>query len=234
MTDEDKSIIDDSNIEKVLGTDYTSNSHKSKGEEKPPPEKRVEKVIKGEVKTKKRGIGVKFKEMLFAADFHTVGNYVVADVVLPMIRDLIYESTAKGAEKAIYGLTGRKPPRTGTGPAFPYPGRVQYNNVTPINVNSHQVGAHLPDQRRTFSPTSRTMSDSVIFSSRADAEHVLENMMNVIDQYDAVSLVEFKELCGMETSHMDLKYGWNTLRNIAIRQTREGWVIDLPPLEHID
>lgn len=242
MADDDNDIVNDANIEEVLGTDYTSNSHKAKGDiggdGKVAPPKRVEKVVSAQVKAKKVGVGKKLKDMLFAADFKTVGNHVVADVVLPMWRDIMYESMAKGAETAIYGITGRRASinfKPGASSSFPYAGKVQYNNVTPINVNHRPAGqsARLPDQS-SIRPAGRGMTDSVIFATRADAEAVLEGLINVIDQYEMVSLAEFKELCGMETSHMDVKFGWSLLRSVTIHQVRDGWVIDLPPLEQID
>lgn len=79
----------------------------------------------------------------------------------------------------------------------------------------------------------RRDTPEVILPTRSDAEAVLEMMLNYLDKYGVVALAELHELVGLETSHTDQKWGWTVLRNIPIRQVRDGYTIELPPMEEI-
>ncbi len=71
---------------------------------KPPSKEKVEKVvITGEVITKKKGLGRKFKELFVSADAKSVIAYVAADVLLPAARNMIVDASTKGIERMMYG-----------------------------------------------------------------------------------------------------------------------------------
>lgn len=212
---------------------YAGNSHRQKdGDDKPkadPGEKKLEKVIKGEAVIKKKGVLRKAREMVFAADFGTVVDFIVGDIFLPALRDLMVDSAARGTERLVWGGEGRRrpAPRSTT-----YSGRMQYNSYRdPRTVEAQSYPAHRPDQPRMS--VMRRDTPEVILPTRSDAEAVLEMMLNYLDKYGVVALAELHELVGLETSHTDQKWGWTVLRNIPIRQVRDGYTIELPPMEEI-
>jgi hypothetical protein len=212
--------------------DYQGNSHKAREEAEKPkntPEKKVQKVIKGEVVKKKKPMGSKFKSMIFAADFETVSNYVFADVILPRLRDLLFDTIRESAAKSIYNRGGGV-----TRGQVPYSGRVQYN-TSPIHQPDPRTQsypqANLPDQR--IRPARRNLGEEYPMASRSDAEDVLDQLVELIDMYQVASLADFYEMLGLESSPIDNKWGWSVMRNVSIDQVREGYVIKLPPLEDI-
>ena len=70
-------------------------------------------------------------------------------------------------------------------------------------------------------------------ASKSDADTVVENLVNVVDIYEVVSVADLNELLGLPTSHVDHKWGWTNLASIEVRQVRDGWLIAFPPLEEI-
>jgi hypothetical protein len=62
---------------------------------------------------------------------------------------------------------------------------------------------------------------------------VLERLSDIIEQYAVASLADLHELAGIPTTHVDNKWGWESLRFAEIRQIREGYLLDLPPAEAI-
>ena len=41
------------------------------------------------------------------------------------------------------------------------------------------------------------------------------------------------DLTGLPSAHVDNKWGWTYLTNTEIRQIRDGYLLDLPPMEEI-
>ena len=60
---------------------YKSNSHRSKEEVE---NKKVEKVVKGAVKTKKKSGSTRFKDVFIAEEASSVKDYILMDVLLPI------------------------------------------------------------------------------------------------------------------------------------------------------
>lgn len=208
--------------------DYT-NSDKSK--ELKEPTKIIEKlVLSGEVTTKKKGIGHKFRTIFLGGDAKSAAGYVVADVVLPAIRDLMFDALRGGAERLIYGESRRI-----RGRPIEARSRIQYSAFSHMR-DPRESRVHLPDQvpRTTMRyRTERADSKDLILSERSDAETVVERLIDIIDTYDVASVMDLNELLGLPSSPIDNKWGWTSLGKVEIRQVREGYLIELPPVEEI-
>ncbi len=206
--------------------DYQGNSKRQK-ETESLPAKKVEKVIATEVIVQKKTIGRKFKDLLVAADFRTVLRYVGTDVLIPAARNMVVDASTKGIERLLYGeSSGRR--RGMYGPSS----RVTYNNPINRGYRDSSPGRYAPP----VSPEPRSIRhsrDDLILSSRDEAEIVLERLNDIIDTYEVASVADLNDLVGIPASHVDQKWGWIYLRDVGIRQVREGWLIDLPPAEPI-
>lgn len=202
-------------------TDYQGNSHKSKPQEI--PEKKVEKVVTGEVIQKKKSFSQKFKSVFLGGELKGATRYVVADVVYPALRDLVFNSVTRGADRMIYGESAtqrRRPPVYGS--------RIQYNS--PVRRDR----PYLPDQPpHSVARQVRRETNDLVLATREEAETVLERMFDIISKYEVASLADLYELTGLPTSPIDNKWGWTYLNNTEIRQVRDGYLLDLPPAEEI-
>lgn len=211
--------------------DYRGNPNKGQGET--PPEKKIEKVVSGEVIRKKKPTVRKLKELFFAVDIYTATKYVAADVILPQLRNLLLDMISKGSERMIYGenTAGRR--------RMPeYRSYVQYN--TPLQSHPALTRAYsatnLPDQPRHIAPTPRPTdvdNTQLVLADRREAELVVERLMDIIDKYDTASIGDLNDLVGLPTSHIDQKWGWRRLNQVEVRQVSNGYLIDLPAAEPI-
>jgi hypothetical protein len=210
---------------------YQGNSNKDK--EPPKKEKVVEKVITGEAVLVPKGIGWKFKHIFLGGTAKQAGRYVVADLILPSVRTLMWEIISKGSEKVIFGESSirRRPP-------VEYGTRYQYNSPLirrppgPPGTAYYQAQpARIPDQI----PYRRDRRDmnNIVLPSREEADLVVERLIDVLDKYEVASLADLYNLLGLETQPIDNKWGWTYLNNVEVRQVREGYLIELPVLEEI-
>ena len=204
--------------------DYRSNSDKEREEK---PEKHIEKIVlTGEVIQRPKPIGRKFKDIFLGGDLRTMSRFVLADVIFPSLRNLVFDAGSEGLKRLIYGdsVYARSRP-TENRPI------IQYNNPIRRDPRDPRSRAFLPDQPHPYRQMRRESND-IILSSKEEAERILEKLIDIIDQYESVSLADLNEVLGLaQMSHTDNKWGWTYLTNVEIRQTRSGWLIDLPPME---
>lgn len=216
--------------------DFPSNSEKGKARpvskdgkpvaKKKAPEKNIEKVVTGEATKKPKSAGRRAKDVIFGEEFKAAAHYVMNEVLIPAVRNLIVDTTTKGIERVIYG--DNAPRRSG---AIGSGGRYSYN--APVNRGVQRRG-NLPDQSTRFSTNRRKHNvDDILLKSRSEAEIVVERLLDIIDTYDCASVADLYELVGFPSSYIDNQWGWFFLHPVNVRQVREGYLIDLPPVEPI-
>jgi hypothetical protein len=204
--------------------DFPSNSNKQKQEANKPQKKAVEKVVSGEVITQKKSVGEKFKSVFLGGEFKSSMKYIAAEVLLPAFRNMIVDATTKGVERVIYGdSTPRRPSSSNRGGP-----RVSYNAYYDRpNRPYSNAASYNPRQSR------RQEVSNFILADRAEAEIVMERLTDLIDKFDVASVADLHDLVGLPATYVDNKWGWSSLAHADIRQVREGFLLDLPPIEPI-
>jgi len=152
----------------------------------------------------------------------------VQEVLLPAFRNLIVDTVEKGVDRAIYGEPQYNRPRRGRPE---YRSRTTYNTTPMSKVydTTARERAHIPDQ--PMRPRTRRGGLEFLISSRAEAEGALEQMSAVIEHFDVLSIAEAKEILGLQAEYTDRAWGWTVLVDVEISQTRDGYLLDLPPAE---
>lgn len=196
--------------------DYKPNSHKSKEESS--ERKKLDKVVTGTVKTKKKGEIKKFTDLFVTEDISNVKNYILMDVLVPSIKKAISDIVTSGIDMVLYGGTG-KGKRSSNVDRISYTDYSRYGNSRPL------------DNYRTRSGYSY---DDIIIESRGEAEEVLTRMDELIEQYGVVSVADMYDLVGKTCEYTDNKYGWTNIRNAEPVRVRDGYMLKLPKALPID
>lgn len=199
---------------KSVRMEYPSNSHKSR-EEKDEP-KKIEKVIKGPVKMKKKSFGRKILETFIGDDIHSVSSYILYDVLIPAAKDTVANMVKGGIEMLLFGES--KGSRTTRDRGRSY---VSYDRYS---------SAPRRDERRDISPRNRARHnfDEIILDTRGEAEEVLSHLVDLIIDYGQASVSDLYDLLGMTGNFTDNKYGWTDLRSASVSRVRDGYVMNLP------
>ena len=83
--------------------EYKGNSNKAKEQQKAlPPEKKVEKIVSGPVKSKKKNSIQKITSIFVPEDVEDVKSYIFEDIVVPAVKDIILD-----AVRALLGVSGK-------------------------------------------------------------------------------------------------------------------------------
>lgn len=199
---------------------YKSNSHRSKEETKNNVEKKkVEKVVKGTVKTKKKKGTSKLTDIFISEDAGNVKSYVLMEVLVPAVKKAISDIVTDGIDMILYGETGRSKKRSGSS------SYVSYRNYSDKDRR---------DDRHYESRKASYYNDDIILESRGEAEEVLSVMNELLDNYGIVSVADLNELVGITGYYTDNKYGWTSIRNAEVVRVRDGYLLKMPKARPID
>lgn len=190
--------------------EYKSNSHKVRERKNEPvAEKKVEKIISGSAKSKKKSGLQKITNVFVPEDVDDVKSYIFEDIVVPAVKDIILD-----AVRAFLGVNGSSRGKTSSASKVSY--RKYYDDR----------------ERRDSGSGNRTRSgyeyDDIILDNRGEAEDVLSRMDELIDTYGVVSVADFYDLVGITGNYTDNKYGWSDIRNASVVRVRDGYMIKLP------
>lgn len=180
------------------------------------PEKKVESVVSGKVRTKKRN---RFADTFVAEDARHVKDYLVLDVFVPAIKKATLDIVQDGIEILLYGDTRARNRSYGS--------RINYTSYS--TLSSSRSNSRDRERYETKSYT----YDDIITESRRDAENILTGIRALVDHYGMASVADLYELASNENmripiKHTDNNYGWTNLDNASVEPVREGYWLKLP------
>ena len=161
---------------------------------------------------KKKGEVTKFADIFLAGDVNSAKDYVIKGVIIPAIKKAILDVIINGTDILLYGETGHIKTSSLTN-KVPYSNC--YNNSNNFNRNSGNSGAY--------------SYDDIIFSSRGEAEIVLDGLNEIISQYGFASVADLYELANITNNkYTDNNYGWSERISTSPALVSEGYILRLP------
>lgn len=195
--------------------EYKSNSDKARREQTEKSDKKVEAVITGTAKTRKKGEMQKFADVFIAEDANNVKSYILMEVIVPAVKKAISDIVTTGIDMILYGEAGRSKRNNGAQ-------KVSYRNY--YDQNSDRVRAGSGSTRR-----SGIDYDDIVFDTRGDAESVLDAMHDIINQYGTVSVADLYDLARVPNDNFTMnRYGWTTLNGAQPVRVQDGYILKLP------
>ena len=193
--------------------EYKSNSDKARQEQQ--SKKKVEAVITGTAKTRKKGEMQKFADVFIAEDANNVKSYILTEIIVPAIKKAISDIVTTGLDMILYGESGRNR-KNGNG------SKVSYRNYYDRDTDRVHAGS-ISSQRNTPD------YDDILFDTRGDAEAVLDAMNDIISQYGTVSVSDFYDLARVSNDNFTMnRYGWTNIRGATAVRVRDGYILKLP------
>lgn len=200
--------------------DYKSNSDKARQEQQ--SEKKVEAVITGAAKTRKKGEMQKFADVFIAEDANNIKSYILMEVIVPAVKKAIsdivttgMDIVTTGIDMILYGEAGRSK-KNGTA------SKVSYRNYYDQGTDRVRAGS-VGNRRNTPD------YDDILFDTRGDAEAVLDAMNDIISQYGTVSVSDFYDLARVPNDNFTMnRYGWTNIGGATAVRVRDGYILKLP------
>lgn len=205
--------------------EFPSNSHKRR-----PPEEKLESVVVNKAVPGKKPLGKRLREMFFPGDGRSAVQSVLADVIIPQVKDMAAEAAREALERVIFGDRGTSRRsnsyRPGAGSGY-------------TNYGSRYSGrGHSARPTREEGPNAQLNSDDIeyiLLRSRAEADEVLYRLGETIEKYGMATIADLKGLIGWSSDLTDQDWGWEILDTADIRKERNnGYLLNLPKPLRLD
>ena len=194
-----------------MKTNYQSNSKKSKintVEDK----NKVDKIVKGKVKTKKKN---SILASFINDDLQDIKKYIVEDVLIPTIKKTITDVVKNSIDMFFYGEVSRS----------------NRSNSSRISYSSYYDRDREP---RSRSRRNSLLIDDIVLESRAEAEEVLDRLDEMIEEFGMASVLNLYDLIGVTAPFTADKYGWTDIWNATAVRVRDGYLLKLPRVMPLD
>lgn len=214
---------------------YAAKSSLSQASVEETPRPKLNATIQGGVSLKRKTPGQRFSEtFLNNGDVKTVGQTILLDVIVPALKEMIFNSGRDALSMFLWGDT-RASNKSGI------------RTIGGLNRDYSSYSSSLVSRNRDRDrvdisrPEDSPRYNNLVFTIRGDAENILWNMREYINTYDDIQIVKLYELVKEQTgfdipmTSQDAKFGWSDLTNASVRQVRGGYLLDLPNpivLEH--
>ncbi len=187
-----------------------SNSNKSK------EHKKREKIITGNVVRRKKPITKQFADVFFGEDVDNIKEYVIFDVLIPAIKDTFFDVISGGLSMTLFGTGSKKSSKLirDKGNSYVSYSSIYSNKDKPRNTN------------QTFRSTYNF--DDIVLESKGEAEEVLSNLVDLIDDYQIACVGDLYDFLGIPSEFTDHNYGWTNLSDASVKRVREGYILNLP------
>ena len=154
-----------------------------------------------------------------------VTDYILQEVLIPAGKSTIQDMVTSGIEMLLFGETsGRRGSR-----------RDREHGRTIVSYGSYYKSDR---DRREYKrvPGYHNRLEGISFESRLEAEVVLEGLVDLLDEYESVSIADFYELASLENmiEFTDNGWGWNNLARARVIRTRDGYEIEFPRPQRLD
>lgn len=177
----------------------------------------VKKVASGRLR--KKTLGDKLRDVLILGDFKEAIQTSIEDVAIPYLKDLLCDSAINLVESIFHGEGGS----------------VSYRRRGHSGPYRDYTKNYERDTRQANPRGDRFEIESVIFTTPEDAEDVLTQMIDVIDQSDEgwVTVADFFMFSGVSSDYVARKWGWRNLSNARPKRVSDGYILKMPRPESL-
>ncbi len=205
--------------------DFPSNSYnkpRPKDEATQEP-KKVQPIVSGEAIQRKKSAGRRFIETFFSGDAKSAGGYVLQQVLIPALRDMIADAGRQGIERIIYPDVRGGGRRSDSRGSF---GHVQYNQPSRNGFRS--------DPRDNAPIKLGRRFDEIIIAEREEAVEILDTMNELVGRFGQATVADLYDMCRIKGSSTDNNWGWEDLRTSDIRRVNGGYLLEMPKPKMLD
>lgn len=194
-------------------------------DKKPEREKRdrLNPVAKKEnLVTPKKGLGNRILKAVIQEDVADLKEWILFDVVIPGAKDFLMDFV----EGVLF--PGEKRRRRDSGPR-PY---------SRYYTESRKKRSERYDRRDRREEEPRRNKDridyrDITFKNRSEAEDVVLQMHRRIDDFGWTCIADLYDLVELPCEPTDYNWGWTRRRDIDVRKTPSGYLIDVASVEYV-
>lgn len=222
-----------------MENEFPPNSHAKKearperpSEKAPSEKKEVARVTRSKATLRKKPLRRRFVETFTGDGNKGVMEYVLLDVLIPGIKDIVADVSTTAIERTLFpdGSSGRsRRSRGGRGGEY-----TSYNRMGSARPRSGNRDEERRPSRREKSTRGPSDHQEIIVDTRVEGDEVIDNLFELISKYEMATMRDLLSLVGEPHNYTDEDWGWTDLRGARIHKVRDGYLLDLPRPEPFD
>lgn len=184
--------------------------------------KRPEPIVDKPIELRKKSFWTRTKEAIFLDDSGSIGGYIIKDIIVPTIRDTIYDIVTGGLSMALYSTPkatrGRRNSNNG-----PYISYADYYND----------GRTAPRKTIPQADKYRTQFDiRNIPVPSSDIGHLaLDELGERMRRYGNASVQDLFDILSIGSAPATMvNYGWNDISSATVEFIRGEWLLRMPKI----
>lgn len=218
---------------RTVEVDFPGNSKKSKSEVIVSTEEDQEdkKVASGRIVHRNKGIGRRFRDVFLGSEVKSIPDLLVEEVLVPQLKKTfsdmvrgVFDGLNNAVDLVLFGegSNARRERRLGGV-------KIDYSRRSTERRRER-------DDRTRLRSRSHHNFDDILFDSRSEAIDVRDRLIELLYEYDFVTVNDFYEAADIEpVSITDSDYGWDNLSSAVVKTSRDGgYYISFPRPRRID
>lgn len=182
-------------------------------------------VGKDQLVSSKKSFGQKFKETFLSEDIDSVKDWLLLDVIIPGMKDIMADTVQMFLFGESYGGRRRNSYRDDY---YDYRGSSYYRS------KSRRRGRERNRRREDYYSESKADYRNIVLRSKEAAEQIVEELRGRIRSEGSVSIAELFDLVNVAGDYTDNGWGWKHEDEIGIRRVRNGYLIDVCEARYLD
>lgn len=186
------------------------------------PAKNISPVVKGA--QVERSAGKRFKDFLFAESPKALSIKIGKELVVPRLKASAEEAINGFISGMLWGDGSTRPMSNIVKGTVLRGNNVPYSQISVNGNNSSLLQARMASENTRSSGNYK----DVVTGTQQQAELLLANMYQLLNQYRVVAVADLYELAEISPSLSDNAFGWTSLDGARISKVREGYALELP------
>lgn len=176
-----------------------------------------------------------------------VGRYVSSEVIGPAVKNMLVDTVINGIQMLVFKdnnqqynrMANRDSARYGSAYSTKNTRTSDYQSNYKPSKQNYKAGSRINDWSNVPGQAQQLGIGVIVqdwaVADRMDSQKVLNALNDIAYQYGTVSVRDYYDLLGVPAVYTDNAYGWrwDDLQRVRVRTTREGFVLDLPPVDAI-
>lgn len=212
-------------------------TEKAEGPVKPERERLKSVVSHDNVVTTKKPFSKKLFDWFLGDEFDDakeLKDYIIKDMLLPGIKDfgfdvierIFYPDTARGGRFRRRGSSGSSYRYGGTSYSKYYEDKRRRSSRSSSSNRSSRDRRREEDDKLDYK--------NIVVKERRDAEEIIDALCERIERTGSATVAELFDLIDEPGSFTDNEWGWTSTRQIGLRKTSNGWLIDVDTARYLD
>lgn len=179
-------------------------------------------------KKKEKKLSTKIKESFIADEALSFKDYLIKDLIVPIIKDAICDGITNGLSMLFYGEPADYRRRD----------RDRRDGYRRYNYSGHYTSSRERERDRDRDRDRARHSpydfELIECETKSEALDILDQMDNILEEYESVSIADMYDLAGVSRTPEDNNFGWTNLSQAKIEKTRDGlYIIQMPRAKNI-